>query len=307
MNSIIVVGSPDILKNGFSPYLLFFDKISVPDIYYLMAKLEFDSLFRSMLKNPPKEESSAGKYLNFHYSDIPTNTDAVPIAENLLYQLDKLHQNDLLDISYLKRRERSHLLDSPGILVGAMKEYNELDEYRIKAALQLEKSSDVFLGRGQTKSIQYLDVPSGISHFDAIQVTLKSISMPRKDIPLDELLSFKEDSSVKHSLLGFRSWIYAAARSSENRSELHARFTDEYNSYKRELKRLGEQERNFELSIVASLVRDILDLNLGSAIETLFSYRTRKVELDSKADALPGRRLDYINKLESVFNDVNGH
>ncbi len=310
MDRIVVANTPAIIRHGFAPYLLFFDKLSIPDIKYIdfaleATKLEFDLNNKAIPSERGEQYLGLGYYLTEFSNDLPRNSSIFGIVENFLDTIQDLRQKNLIIDPFLESNTRFSLNPAGG----AWSEYIQLmDVERIKSALSLNTVDkfEVTLHKFTNTGIQFADIPNDFSKYDVIELILKSLPIPSKQISIDEILSFKDDNDVKTDLARFRMWIAKMVNVHDNLAEIEDEYIALYHSYKKSLDRLCKQHSNTGIGVVMGVTANIIDnlsqLKLGSAVKSLFDYRTARLKYDETVANLKGNELEYIRKLESLFS-----
>ncbi len=137
------------------------------------------------------------------------------------------------------------------------------------------------------------------------QVSINAMPQPSDNVPLDQILRFKQDPDTKRKFSAFRRWIRSAAEGTAQPSHLADELqslTQDYEQHMRvhELK-INRGVLEIILTTAADLLEDTVKLRFGKLARLPFSLSHRKIALMEAELNAPGRELAYIIEARKEF------
>lgn len=311
MEKYAICSFPDLLQFGLGSIFLFYDRLVVPDQRYVKKALyeidhpEFFGEHNSW--DPTGEKTISEVLLGLGYylwpnSNVYDSSSLKKMIKDLNYiQKEGLISNIPIESNYLESYRGSfqelELLQQ------------KLDEDRIRTALQMIEGEyvDVSLVRYNLSNTSLTQVPPKIDKRAAMRFLLKKIPIPAKEIPIDEIISFKTDQAVKNDLNLLRSWIVDITNQDINVLEFEDKFLASYQSYIKSLKHLSAKSDTSTIGLIstigATVVDNLTQLKLGSAVKAVLDWQSTLIEIEEKFNKLPGRELTYLKKVEDAFKE----
>lgn len=313
MERYAVISIPDALQIGLAAPLLFFDKVIIPDSDYVnraLYEIEHPQVFTSSW-DPEGDKTIAEVRLGLGYHLWPTEQ---PVGDWTLRP-----KALLLDLEFLVQQgvvtPVSKLSVAPSdlgnrLLANSFRNYHFsslLGEQRIQIALQMAKRElvDVSTVRHRPDETALASVPTTLDKTHVVRFILRQVPVPPRDIPMQEILQFRNDSEAQAELSRLRAWITRATKDCESLAHFEDEYRALYEDYKRSLSRLSRTFHTSALGIIATVAAEIVDnlaqLKLGSAVKALFDWQSTVIELEEKTENVPGRELAYLKRIEEAF------
>ncbi len=303
MDRIAVVNTTEIISQGLSSFTLFFDKLSIPDFPYVSQSLEMVEEELNLKEQGIMPETERYLGLGYYLSEAEdaavirgSSLNTKQVIDNLYFLLEKgllFGVKDISeDVSWHKR-----------LLINSI----DWNASRIETALKLNMGHDVSLQiiKSSDQSIQATEVPNTFDRYGVANLVFKSLPVPSDNLPLNEVISFKEDKDVKADLARFRGWVTKMTKEHSNLADVEDEFLDAYHSYKKSIQRLDKKFSTTGWGIVMNVATEVIDnlsqLKFGTAIKSLFDFKSAHLEYDEKLDSLKGNELAFIRRLENSF------
>lgn len=156
-----------------------------------------------------------------------------------------------------------------------------------------------------TANIKPTNLPTSNSGIEAIEIVLSHIPLPPNDIPWQDLIQFRNDDETKAHLRRLRVWLQERSvnnASAQHISEELRSLLDDYCRYMAiQHKKFGEGSISTLIISTPDAVENLLNLNFGSALRSLFDFRSKKLDLQESEFTAPGREVAYIAKTHNLF------
>jgi hypothetical protein len=183
------------------------------------------------------------------------------------------------------------------------------DEDRLRNSLSIHRDaaaySEVFTARS---NIDYTAVPDEFGKVDVLQYVLRQVPIPRANVPLQELLSFRADRGNQASLSRLRRWMTEQSGKTKGPAELEDSFLSAYDDYKKAIALLDKKYLTTSLGLVVSVGAEVVDnllrMKWGSAAKAVFSWRKASLERQAEEAKAPGKELAYLAALERAFPSI---
>jgi hypothetical protein len=183
------------------------------------------------------------------------------------------------------------------------------DEDRFRNSLSIHRSAgahaEVFTARS---NIDYTAVPDEFGKVEVLQYVLRQVPIPRANVPLQELLSFRADQGNRASLSRLQRWITEQSGKTKGPAELEDSFLSAYDDYRRAIALLDNKYLTTSLGLVVSVGAEVVDnllrVKWGSAAKAVFSWRKASLERQAEEAKAPGNELAYLAALERAFPSV---
>lgn len=140
---------------------------------------------------------------------------------------------------------------------------------------------------------------------DVVQVALEALPVPDETTPWEQLLDFKRDADVEHSLKLCRRWIRKCAEADKKPIEIREELEDLVADYTSTMRRHRLKFRpgliETTLCVSAELAENILKLQWGKAAQALFKVRQNRLSLLDAEVTAPGREVAFIVRARERF------
>lgn len=129
-------------------------------------------------------------------------------------------------------------------------------------------------------------------------IIIKTLPVPVEDTPLEKILDFRQDESVRGALLAIRNWQNDISRSDLSALEVAARLEHLVHEYESRIKLHKLKYRtgifNTLVTTTAEVIEHMSRLKFSSAANALFSIQSRKIALLEAERSAAGREVAYI-------------
>lgn len=141
---------------------------------------------------------------------------------------------------------------------------------------------------------------------DVIQIILNSLPLPGNETSWQDLITYKNETGVRHHLLALRNWSNETARLELPPYELADKLewlTEQYKTHVRLHKMKFEMgTAELILTTTASAIEELLHFRFGSFAKMLFGLKRARVDLLEAEIQAPGSEVAYVLKTGQEFD-----
>jgi hypothetical protein len=130
--------------------------------------------------------------------------------------------------------------------------------------------------------------------------------MPSPDLPLEDIVAFKQDPETKYKFGKFWYWTRKLASKDTSRRELEEEIEGITIEYEHHLKLLEEEVAYEPLEVLiatpASMLEDLIKFRWGQLAKRFFDIRRARIRAHSDELKLPGAELAYVTKASRLLS-----
>lgn len=142
-------------------------------------------------------------------------------------------------------------------------------------------------------SFEFLDGPS-----TCLSVIMKALPVPDPETDWSRIIAFRQDDEARNKLLALRNWSNEIERQKLRPYEVAEKLADLINDYG---VYMGHQRIKVYSGVVETVLKvsaevceSLARLKLTKAVDALYSFRRRELQLSEAELAAPGREVSYI-------------
>ncbi len=133
-----------------------------------------------------------------------------------------------------------------------------------------------------------------------LSIVLKQFPDPRPDLPLEDIVSFKQDPETQHKFKKLWDWIRKFGEVTQDRHELEEEIDSLLIDYRYHLKQLTNKvqtdRRKVWVSLPGDLAEDLVKFRWGKALGRLFELKLERIAAHDEEMKLPGHEIAYVKE-----------
>lgn len=132
-----------------------------------------------------------------------------------------------------------------------------------------------------------------------LSLLIKHWPVIAEDVPFADLIAYRRDPETKAKLLALKIAIRGLARGEKMIAEISEEIIHNLNEYEKHMNLLTRRRNHLLTELIVNVasvssIKGMFDKPLRTAIKQYVDYRGRKLDLDERELAIPGRHMAFI-------------
>ena len=316
MERACVIDLPLLIEKGLAAPMLLFDKVVLSDYIGLVGfvrTMEDSSLMMSRHQMFELRQKPGPQPPRNAVSELTSRLASRVGIERFTEIITERRLNELLDnVEYLI--EKGIFLPAPAYITPGFENLTLAKMYPLDYVQPFDASIYIDAIRlRDTSFVPYImrdlrrvtEVPKSLELQDVLQIILRDLPIPRADIPLDEIIQFRQGGEASRKLWALRNWANKIAETAESPSQIEDEFMALYGTYVDHVRLLDRRLEATTLGLVMTVASDFANnmfhLKVGSALKGLFDWHHKHLDLEKERLDAPGNELSYVRSVEESF------